>query len=74
LDYAAKRGVPKDGRPRYARGDLLEQFQPFPLDAVFELDKSGGVAARPRQTMDEACANGVGENDKDYWYSAGSLE
>src|SRR5262245_47308382 len=66
-------GVPKDGRPRYPRRDLLEQFQPFSTDAVFELDKSGGVAARPRQTINEAGTNWIGDNHKHDRYSARGL-
>ena len=30
-------GIPKDRRPRHAGRDLLEQLQPFPAQAVFEL-------------------------------------
>ena len=36
------------------RRDFLEQLQPFAAQAVFELDESGGVAARPRQAVNEA--------------------
>ena len=60
-------GIPKDCRSRHARRDLLEQFQPFPAHAVFELDKTGGVAARPRQAVDEAGADrieGLREHDR----------
>ena len=28
--------IPQDRHPRHARRDLLEQFQPFPAQAVFE--------------------------------------
>jgi hypothetical protein len=66
-------GVPKDGCARHARCDLLEQFQPFSTDGVFELDKSGGVAARPRQTIDEAGADRVGDNHEHDRDSAGRL-
>ena len=47
---------------RYARDlgrDLLEQLKPFPRQAVIELVKTGGVAARPRQAVDEAGADRV---------------
>jgi hypothetical protein len=29
-------------------GNLFEQLQPFRSSAVFEHDKTGGIAARPR--------------------------
>ena len=47
-------GIAKDRHSRHAWRDLLEQFEPFPAHAVFELRKAGGVAARPRQAVDEA--------------------
>ena len=43
------------------RRDLFEQLQPFPAQAVFELHKAGGVAARPRQAVDEAGADRIGD-------------
>ena len=55
-------GIPKDRRSRHARRDLLEQLQPFPAHAVFERDKTGGVAARPRQAVDEAGADRIGDD------------
>jgi hypothetical protein len=62
------RGIPKDGRSRHAWRNLLEQFQPFPAHAVFEQSKTGGIAARPRQALDEAGADRVDhidEHDRD---------
>ena len=47
-------GIPKDRHSRHAGRDLLEQFQPFSAHAVFELSKAGGVAARPRQAVDDS--------------------
>jgi hypothetical protein len=41
-------GIPKDRHARHTGCDLLEQFQPFPAQAVFIRHESGGVAARPR--------------------------
>ena len=38
----------------------LSSSSHFPLDAVFEQRKSGGVAARPRQAFDEAGADRIG--------------
>ena len=37
--------IPKDRHSRQAWRDLLEQFQPFPAQAVFEGNETGGVAA-----------------------------
>ena len=42
---------------RHAACDLLEQFQPFPTQTVFERHEPGSVAARPRQAVDEAGAD-----------------
>src|SRR5207245_2696152 len=55
-------GIPKNRRPRYARHDLLEQLQPFPAQAVLELQKAGSVAAWPCQALDETGANRSGTN------------
>ena len=60
-DPAARCRIAKDRRSRHARRDLLEQFQPFAAQAVFELDETGGVAARPRQALDQAGADRVGD-------------
>jgi hypothetical protein len=49
-------GIPKDRCSRQARHYLLEQIEPFRAQTVFKLHKAGGVAARPRQTIDEAGA------------------
>ena len=55
-------GIPKHRHSRHARRDLLEQLQPFPADAVFENAETGGVAARPRQAVDEAGADRIGDD------------
>ena len=67
-------GIPKHRPSRHARRDLLEQLQPFSADAVFELGKTRGVAARTRQAVDEAGADRIGglrEHDR---HGAGRLE
>ena len=66
-------GIPKDRRSRHARRDLLEQFQPFPAQAVFELHEAGGVAARPRQAIDEAGADRIGDDREHDRHGAGRL-
>ena len=58
---------------RVTRRDLLEQLQPFAADAVFEHSKAGGVAARPRQAVDEAGADRVGDTHEHDRHSAGRL-
>src|SRR5262245_6292203 len=65
--------IPKDRRSRHARRDLLEQFQPFPAQAIIILDKARGVAARPREAIDEARADWIGDSREYYWHGAGRL-
>ena len=65
--------IPKDRRSRHARRDLLEQFQPFPAQAIFVLDKARGVAARPRKAIDEAGADRIGDKREYYRHGAGRL-
>ena len=67
-------GIPKDRRARHARRDLLEQLQPFPAQAVFELHEAGGVAARPRQALDEAGADRIGDIREHDRHGAGRLQ
>ena len=67
-------GIPKDRRSRHARRDLLEQLQPFPAHAVFESHETGGVAARPRQAVDEAGADRIGDDREHDRHGAGRLQ
>jgi hypothetical protein len=46
-DPRGNSGIPNDCRPRHVRRDQLEQLQPFPGQAEFEYDETGGVTARP---------------------------
>jgi hypothetical protein len=68
LDYAelagsgGRRGIPKDRNPRHIGPDLLEQFQPFPTDGVFERGETGSISAWPRQAVDEAGADRIGDD------------
>jgi len=39
--------------------NLLEKFQPFRRQVIFELSKTGSVATRSRQAIDEARADGI---------------
>ncbi len=63
--------IPEEGRARHSRRNLLEQLQPFPTYAVFKQRETGGVAARPRQTLDEPAPNWVGDQREDNWDRAG---
>src|SRR6516225_7259208 len=54
-------GVPKYRRSRHAESYLFEQFKPFPTCAEFETYETGGIAARPRQAVDQAAADGIGD-------------
>jgi len=51
-------GIADHRHARRLRGDLFEQFQPFPAQAVLEQQKASGVAARSREAVDEAGADG----------------
>ena len=66
--------VAKDCYACHARRDFLEQLQPFSTDAVFELDKSGRVAARARQAGDEAGADRIGNKHEYDRHRAGCLQ
>src|SRR5215212_10104251 len=50
-------GIANNRSPRYAWGDLLEQFQPFAADAVFKLSKSGCISPGPRKAINKARAD-----------------
>jgi hypothetical protein len=63
-----------DRRSRHARRDLLEQLQPFPADAVFESHETRGVAARPRQAVDEAAADRIDDDREHDRHGAGRLQ
>jgi Flp pilus assembly pilin Flp len=46
--YFGVGNLPQDRHSHDARRDLFEQLQPFTAHAVFELDKSSGIASRAR--------------------------
>src|SRR5215210_3012194 len=54
--------IAKDRYSRYVRRDLFEQFHPLPAQAIFECHEPGGIAAWPRQAVDEASANRVADD------------
>ena len=69
-----KAGIAKHGYPRHAGRDLSEQLQPFGADAVFEQHETGGVATRPRQAVDEAGADRIGDDREHDRHRAGCLQ
>src|SRR5262245_64509991 len=62
--------IPEDSHTLHSRSDLFQQLQPFPADAVFELNKSGGIAARSRQAIDDGGADWVYDIDEHNRHSA----
>src|SRR6266436_3684086 len=58
-------GIPKHRRARHAWCNLLEQFQPFRGQTVFELHEAGSVAAGLRQTIDDTGADWI-EDDHEH--------
>jgi hypothetical protein len=66
-------GIAEDRRACHARCELLEQFQPFPAQAIFELNESSCIAARSRQAINEPGADRVGDNHKHDGHDAGRL-
>jgi hypothetical protein len=67
-------GVPYNCRTRQAGGDLLEQLQPFPDCAEFELGKSGGIAARPREACHKASTDRIASLREHDRHRAGCLQ
>src|SRR5262249_6979811 len=59
------RGITNDRRSLHPGNDLFEEFNPFPTQIVFEIHKTGGVAAWPSQGLNDTGANRVGHTHKD---------
>src|SRR5262249_12778678 len=72
-DAGGNGGIPQHHRARDARCDFLEQFEPFRGDRVFERGEPGGIAARPRQAIDQASADWVDHATEHDRYCAGRL-
>ena len=66
--------IAQDRRSRYARGNVLEQLQPFPGDGIFEVAKAGDIAAGPRQAIDVAGPDRVGDDREHDRHAAGRLQ
>src|SRR6516165_392763 len=67
-------GLPKDCYPRYAWRDFFEQLEQFVGHVVFIIHEAGDVAARPRQTINEAGGNRIGDHYEYDRYSTGRLQ
>src|SRR5262249_36985289 len=80
LDYAELSRSSRDGgfsndrHPRDSGRNLFEQLQPFRSDTVFEHNKTGGIAARPRQAFGVARADRVSDSREYDWNAAGRLQ
>src|SRR5262249_5933757 len=59
--------VPKHADPRHAWRKLFEKLQPLCADAIFEVHETGGVAAWPRQVLDQAKRDWVANIDEYDW-------
>ena len=67
LSNPSRARLAQDAHARHPWRDFLEQFEPFPTQDVFELDKAGRIAARPRQALNKAVADRIdslGEHDR----------
>jgi hypothetical protein len=67
-------GIAKDCHSRHARRNLLEQLQPFPGYAEFPYHETRGVAARPRQAVDDAGADRIDAEREHDRHGAGRLQ
>ena len=67
------RGIAKNRHARHARRDLLKQLQPFPAMLNSKMHETGDIAARPRQTVDEARADRIGDGREHDRHGAGRL-
>src|SRR5436190_11830556 len=72
-DPRGNAGIAKHRHSRDAWRDLLEQFQPFPADTVFECHETGGVATWPRQAVYEAGTDRIGDGCEHDRHRAGYL-
>src|SRR5262249_15703827 len=66
--------IPKYRGTCHIRCDLFQQFQPFPGQIVFKQHKAGGIAARTRQTNNEAGATWIRDASNHTRHSAGQLK
>ena len=54
-------GISEDSHMHKLWRDLLQQLQPFPAQAILENHEPGDIAARPRQRIDEARTDRIGD-------------
>jgi hypothetical protein len=62
-----------DSYSRHIGCDLLEQLQPFAGEAVFAIEETRDIAPRPRQAIDKACADRIGDIHEHDRHGAGCL-
>src|SRR5262249_15340854 len=65
--------ITKDCHSRQVRHNLLEQFNRFSAHRILLAGKAGDVAARPRQAIDEAGADRIGDDREHDRNGAGRL-
>src|SRR5262245_6734891 len=66
--------VPKHRCARHAGCDLFEQLQPLPRHAVFVAHETGGIAAGPRQAVNETRADRIAGDREHNRHCAGRLQ
>ena len=72
-DPAAVARIPKDRHSRTTSGAIsLSSSSHFAL-MLYSNSEAGDVAARPRQALDEAGADWVGDADEHDWHGTGRL-
>src|SRR5262245_66632489 len=69
-DAGGDGGIANDRSARGAGCDLLEHLQPFRADAIVKLGKTGDVAARVAEIVNEACTDRIGYQTKDERHAA----
>src|SRR5215831_11753240 len=60
--------------PFRAGRDLFEQLKPFTGQAVFQIHEASGVAAWPRQVVNEAGADWISDNREHNWHGTCRLQ
>src|SRR5262249_32080104 len=67
------RRIARNRRARDTGGNLFKQFRPFSAQCVFEQHKTGGVTARPSETIDNAGTHWISNHCEYDGHSAGRL-
>src|SRR5215469_17850453 len=72
-DAGSRSRVSNDSNMCHRGCDFLEQFRPFRTHLVVEDCEPGDVAARLRQTINKATADGIANIRKYDWHAPGRL-